>query len=82
MLKGVVGLLGIVLVASSPLAYAQQASRPSQADLSALTDAQGGIATDARSSKVLAAGGVGDTRQGADTLRPDCSGDGTAEPAG
>ena len=43
MLKGVVGLLGIVLVASSPLAYAQQASRPSQADLSALTDARVGI---------------------------------------
>jgi hypothetical protein len=40
MLKGVIGLLGLAFVASSSLAYAQQASRPSQADLNALTDAR------------------------------------------
>jgi hypothetical protein len=42
MLKGVVGLMSLVLVASSSLAYAQQASDPriSQADMKALTDAR------------------------------------------
>lgn len=43
MLKGVIGLLSLAFVASSSLAYAQQASRPSQADLNALTDARIGI---------------------------------------
>src|SRR5215469_15803429 len=43
MLKGVIGLLSLAFVAGSSLAYAQQASRPSQADLNALTDARIGI---------------------------------------
>jgi hypothetical protein len=42
MLKGVVGLMSLVLVSSSSLAYAQQASdlRMRQADMKALTDAR------------------------------------------
>jgi hypothetical protein len=40
MLKGVIGLVSLAFVASSSLAYAQQASGPSQADLNALTDAR------------------------------------------
>jgi hypothetical protein len=42
MLKGVIGLVCLVFVASSSLAYAQQASAPriNQADLNALTDAR------------------------------------------
>src|ERR1700752_3629692 len=43
MLKGVIGLLSLAFVAGSSLAYAQQASGPSQADLNALTDARIGI---------------------------------------
>ena len=43
MLKGVIGLLSLAFVASASLAYAQQASGPSQADLNALTDARVGI---------------------------------------
>jgi len=42
MLRGVVGLMSLVFVASSSLAYAQQASGPriDQADMKALTDAR------------------------------------------
>jgi hypothetical protein len=45
MLKGTIGLLGLVLIASSSLAHAQQAFGPSisQSDLNALTDARIGI---------------------------------------
>jgi hypothetical protein len=45
MLKGIIGLLSLVLVASYSPTYAQQASdqRISQADLNALTDARIGI---------------------------------------
>jgi hypothetical protein len=42
-LKGVIGLLSLAFVAGSSLAYAQQPSGPSQADLNALTDARIGI---------------------------------------
>jgi hypothetical protein len=40
MLKGTIGLLTVIFVAGSSLAYAQDASRPqlSQADMNALTD--------------------------------------------
>jgi hypothetical protein len=43
MLKGVIALVSLAFVASSSLAYAQQASRPSEADLNALTDARIGV---------------------------------------
>jgi hypothetical protein len=45
MIKGIIGLLSLLFVASSSLAYAQQASGPtiSQADFKALTDARIGI---------------------------------------
>jgi LTXXQ motif family protein len=43
MFKGAIGLLSLAFVAGSSLAYAQQASGPSQADLNALTDARIGI---------------------------------------
>lgn len=43
--KGIIALLGLALVATSPLALAQDNSRPSinQADLNALTDARIGL---------------------------------------